>query len=399
MQLFASSTPPKPYDVVVYGATGFTGKLAAKYIARQYGGTSLKWAVGGRSRSKLEALARELNTNFVVADGDDEAALDAMTAQTKAVASCAGPFSKYGTKLVASCAKNGVGYCDITGESDWVREMIDAYDSLARDTGARIVHFCGHDCVPWDLSVLALHDKIKEKGDTLKTVDFFDEIKSQPSGGTLETAFGIMFGPAKKKKVFGFDPLLRKADGSKASAKTTIANPNLSLEKGDFKARSFFVMAGVNGNAVKRSNALLDYGNISYSEGLGFKSVLGAVGNVAALLCFGLLVAFPPTRYLTRKFLPKPGEGPTDEFMASGYLRVTGVATGHNGTTAKSLISFHVDPGYMDTARMVVEAALALALDADKLKHVKGGVYTPAACQGHVLLDRLCKTGTTFSCL
>jgi len=316
----------------------------------------------------------------------------------------AGPFARYGSKLVGACVRAGCGYADITGESDWVREMIEAHDDEARASGARIVHFAGHDCVPWDLSVLALAEGLAERGDTIARVDFYDEIRSAPSGGTIETAFGILFGGARATKKFAFDPLLRRR-GAKAAAKTTARNV-ASVElappaAAPFGARSLFVMSGVNANAVKRSNALLDYSPaLVYSEGLATTSLLAAVLSFSQLALFGLLVALPPARFLLRKFLlPKPGEGPSDDFMASGYLKVTGLATGARGTVLKSRMTFSVDPGYKDTARMVVEAALALALDKDKLAHVPGGVYTPAACQGKTLLDRLCKTGTAFEIL
>lgn len=388
------------YSLVIYGATGFTGKLASQYMLKQYGST-IAWAIAGRSGKKLRELCAELNgvPDVVVADGNDEAALAALAASTDAVAACAGPFSRYGGKLVAACVQAGCGYADITGEIDWVREMIDRYDDEARSTGARIVHLCGNDSVPWDLSVLMVHEKLKDRGDALQSVNVYDEIKTWPSGGTIETSFGILFGSnTKKKRRFSFDPLLKKR-GVKSTVRTTVANVG-ALEVSSnsrFKARSFFVMAGVNANAIKRSNALLNYGDITYSEGLGFYSFLGATLFLAQMALFGMLIAFPPTRFFMRKFvLPKPGEGPSEEFMATGYLKVTTVARGHRGTVAKSLMTFSVDPGYKDTARMVVESALALAIDKDKLAHVQGGVYTPAACQGRVLLDRLCKTGTNF---
>lgn len=347
----------KKYQLTIYGATGFTGSLASRYVASQYSGTDLKWAIAGRNRKKLEALRAKLHDipDIVVADGDDEKALAALAESTEAVAAVAGPFSKYGSKLVEACVEAGCGYSDITGEADWVREMIEKYDDRAKETGARIVHFCGHDCVPWDLSVLMLNEKMKEAGDTLEKVDFYDDINSSPSGGTLETAFGIMFGPSTKKKRFNFDPLIRK-NGAAGTSKTSARNVNTVSFSGvdNFKARSIFVMAGVNANAVKRSNALLNYGDITYSEGLASTSFVGAIFGFASLAFLGLAIAFPPTRFLLRKFvLPKPGEGPSEDFMNNkGYLKVTGLAKGSQGTVAKSLMTFHVDPGYKDTGKV-----------------------------------------------
>lgn len=156
-------------------------------------------------------------------------------------------------------------------------------------------------------------------------------------------------------------------------------------------------MAGVNANAVKRSNALNGYGpKVTYCEGQCFASVFGALGAIFSMLWMGICMVVPP---LKATFLPKPGEGPSEEFMAKGYLVVTGVATAMDGkTTATSVMKFPVDPGYKDTARMVVESALTLALDSKKLADPKGGVFTPGCCQGAALLDRLCATGTSFEC-
>jgi len=401
----------REYSLVVYGATGFTGTLAAEYVVRQYGSTSLKWAIAGRSEAKLEKLRAALDgkPGIIVADGDDFAALKVLAERTVSVATCAGPFARYGSKLVKACAEAGTAYCDITGEVDWVRAMIDEHDDTARGTGARIVHCCGHDSVPWDLCTLMLSNKLQEAGDAIASVDFYDDIQSSPSGGTLETMFGILSGEdaAKEKKKTAFDPLLRTARGSKSPFALKAANVNAldfaaaPAPSSEYAARSFFVMAGVNANVVKRSNALLGYAEtLTYREGLAHASSLSAVANFLGLAAFGVALFVPPLRYLLRRtVLPRPGEGPSREDMLNGYLRVHGYAKGAKGTKAACEMAFAVDPGYMDTARMVVEAALALSLDQDKLNHVPGGSYTPASCQGTVLLDRLCHTGSTFAFL
>ena len=393
----------RDYQLIIYGATGFTGGLAAEYVLREYG-SKIRWAVAGRSESKLAALKLKLNDvpGVVIADGGDEEALLKLAEATDAVATCAGPFSRYGTGLVKACAKAGTHYADITGETDWARQMICDYDDVARASGAKIVHFCGHDSVPWDLCTLMLHKKLKEKGDSLKEVDFYDEIKGQASGGTLETAMGILLGQDKKKaSTLKFDPLLKTQSGEKSASKTKTQNVNavelFSDNKYGFSARSTFVMAGVNANVVKRSNALLNYGDITYSEGTGHQSSVGAVFSFLGLATFGAALFIPPIRYVLRStVLPKPGEGPSQEDMLQGYLRVTGVAKGYKGNTVACKMSFKVDAGYMDTARMVTEAALTLSLDNIDLP---GGSYTPASCQGEHLLKRLCDTGSTFEYL
>ncbi|KAJ1456527.1 hypothetical protein M885DRAFT_482456 [Pelagophyceae sp. CCMP2097] len=391
------------YDLTIYGATGFTGRLAAKYVSTQYG-SSIRWAIAGRSEAKLLELQATLGgvPGVVVADGDDDAALAALVGGTKAVAALAGPFARYGSKLVGACVAGGVGYCDITGEVAWVREMVAKHDDDAKVTGAQIVHLCGHDSVPWDLSTLMLANKLKESGESLSRVDFYDKLVGAPSGGTIETMMGIIADPNSGRgthaKALGFDPLLKKSDG--ASAFETKDDSIGSFSTAGEHPRSLFVMAKVNGCAVKRSNALLGYGTkVTYSEGMQHASALGALAAFAQMALGLLLLVFPPTRLLLRKFvLPAPGQGPSEEKMAKGFLHITGVAKGDKGTIVKSLIKFHVDAGYKDTARMVVESALALALEPERIKS-GGGVFTPACCQGEVLLERLCKTGSDFAYL
>jgi len=298
--------------------------------------------------------------------------------------------------------------------------MIAMYDETARETGARIVHLCGHDSIPWDISTLMLHKKLKEveknNNAQLKRVDFYTDIKSAPSGGTLETAFDIMFGARKvthpEVKALGYDPLLKTNIGQKSQYNVQARNiTTLSSSSSLFKnihsninkksTRTLFFMAGVNANAVKRSNAINGYGNqLIYCEGQAFKSMFKGITYLLGLIMFGLALVIPPIRYLLREYvLPKPGQGPSEADMAKGYLVVTGVGESMDSNTPKvtSVMTFPVDPGYKDTARMVVEAALTLALDSDKLDNKQGGVFTPAACQGEALLNRLCDTGTTFT--
>jgi short subunit dehydrogenase-like uncharacterized protein len=393
------------YDIVIYGATGFTGTLAARYVDSEYG-SKVKYAIAGRSKDKLEALKAKfsLTCDILIADSGDKAALLKMVKQTKAVVATAGPFARCGTLLVEACVESGTDYSDITGETNWVREMIAKYDDQARETGARIVNLCGHDSVPWDLSTLMLAKKLKEGGESLDRIDFYDDINSAPSGGTLETALGIMFGKESRQKFpeskkLGYDSLLKLPSGDKSDNNLKAKNVGYTVELGSKGRphRSFFFMAGVNANSVKRSNALNGYGNnVKYTEGTSFKSFLAACWYVLGYIFYGIGIYTPPLRWImTSFFLPKPGQGPSEESMDAGYLHLTGIAKGSKGTTVKSLMSFNVDPGYKDTARMVVESALSLALEGDKIKS-GGGVFTPGACQKEVLLERLLRSGTTF---
>lgn len=400
----------REYQLVIYGATGFTGGLATKYVSKQYLNSGLRWAIAGRSKEKLNKLAEQCTDNvpgIIVADSGDASSLHKMASSTEVVVTTAGPFARYGSPLVAACVKTGTDYCDITGEIDWVRGMIAEHDDAARSSGSHIVHLCGHDSVPWDLMTLMLAKKLKE-GDPeeeLKRIDMYDDIKSMPSGGTLETAFGIMFGAEKNLKkssastALGFDPLVKPFEGTQPSPNSvSVRNVNmLQMGKGADPHRTMFVMAGVNGNTVKRSNALNGYGpKVTYCEGQAFKSLWKAIMNQLGFITFGVSLVIPPIRWFLRKFvLPKPGEGPSEEFMSTGYLTVTGVAKGTKGGEARGKMHFSVDPGYKDTARMVVEAGLSFVYNRDQITR-PGGVYTPASCQGEVLLKRLISTGTTF---
>jgi len=402
------------YDLVLYGATGFTGQLAVKYVAERYK-DSLNWAIAGRNMAKLAIVAKSVGNghpDIIVADSTKYESLQAMCAKTKVIATTAGPFARYGTPVVKACVEAGIDYCDITGESNWVREMIAQYDDAARKSGSRVVSFCGHDCVPWDLLTMKLAERLKEKSEhpseTMARVDMYDKIRSKPSGGTMETAMGIMFGKEKhmkksaEQKALGYDPMLKSREG-KAASTFVVKNKSVSSLKTSSKSgeehRVMFFMSGVNATAVKRSNALLKYGpKVEYCEGVVKKNMYSAIIYLLGLLIFGLCLYIPPIRWLMKKFvLPKPGEGPSEQEMDKGFLRVTGVAKGTQGTVAKATIMFKTDPGYRDTARMLVESALSLSLDSQKLVDSQGGVYTPAACQGNVLLDRLIMTGSVFS--
>lgn len=389
-------------SVVVYGATGFTGRLAAEYLAEHY--ANLQWGIAGRSEAKLSKLAQELSPDnppeVIVADAADEEALRALCMRTKVVASTAGPFSRYSAKLVGLCAETGTSFTDITGEvPTFVRENVARYDDVARSTGAWIVSLCGHDSVPWDISTYMLGKALKDRGEELKRVDFYDTIKSQPSGGTMETALGALTGKDKAPRdsparALGFDPLLRLADGSESRFNLRARNVNTWSFAGT-RPRSMFVMAGVNALAVKRSNALNGYGtDVVYCEGTAHKGPVGAVLAFLSMALLGAALLFPPTRLLMQKFvLPKPGEGPTREFMINeGRMTVVGEAVGSGGTKLKATLSIANDPGYYRTASMLIESSLVLALESDKLD-VPGGVYTPGACLKELLLNRMLSAG------
>lgn len=402
----SSDTKSRKYDLIVFGATGFTGKMAAVYIAKTYG-SSFSWAIAGRRKDGLEKIRDELvkiNTGLkdlplVIADSGDMTSLHEMTKSTKCVITTAGPFAKYGSSLVESCAVNGTHYCDITGETDWVRKMVDQYDEVAKLSGARIVNFCGHDCIPWDLAVLECVNELKKKGETITEISFFDEINSAPSGGTLATAALALGERAQYKSKLGFDPLLKTATGVKSENKLTAKNQaSLGFSKKNQTWVGPFVMAMVMANCVRRSNALNNYTTkLVYKESLVFPGFMAGFVNLMGLAVTGVAIFCPPLLSLFKaiNLLPAPGAGPSEATMDEGFLKITGFAKGSNGTSVKVMFYCPTDPGYRDTARMLVESGLVLALQGNQVK-VQGGVWTPAACQGTLLMERLITSGSSL---
>lgn len=401
-----TSDSPRELDLILFGATGFTGELGAKYLSKQYPpGSNLTWGLAGRRKAALEAVrdrscGGSRDVPIIVANATDEAELRAMVRRTKVVVSTAGPFAKYGTKLVKVCAEEGTHYCDITGEVDWVRQMIDLYDDTARRTGARIVHMCGHDCVPWDLLTLALSEEHKMQGDTIESVHFYDEVKATASGGTVATIFHSIKNRPSGKSRLGFDPLIKTPQGDKATIKYTVANQNMLGWSGEFGAWvGPFIMATVNAQCVRRGLAIHNYGpRFTYSEAIVYPNFMAGFVSWASLIAFGTVLALPPLSSLLFAIgvLPKPGEGPSVKQMDSNFLHVTGISKGSKGTRARTTMYFPTDPGYRDTARMLIEAGVVLALELDKTESM-GGVWTPATCQGLPLLDRLVSTGCSYT--
>lgn len=396
-----TANDPREFQLVLYGATGFTGQLAAHWIANNHPG--LKWAIAGRNRDALDKIRNKVgapNLPIIVADSSDIPSIDALVRRTKVVMSTAGPFALFGENLVKACAQNGTHWADITGEIDWVREMIDKNDEAARRSGAMIVSLCGHDSVPWDLCVFKLHKCLQEKNDSLSRVELFDDIRAQASGGTMATVFNALEGKTKFKRAnLGYDPLLKDLDGRKDLSKFAVRNPMVigwsKLNKSWFGP---FFMASVNANCVRRSNALLKYSpGLSYAEAQSFPNLFECLNQNVLLLVFATMLASYPLRWLmlTLGFLPKPGQGPTAEQMEAGHLVVTGYGAGQNGQKAKCVMTFNRDAGYLDTARMLAECALLLA-EKDP-RNPDGGCHTPASAFGEDLLDRLCATGTQFN--
>ena len=398
-------------DVIVFGATGFTGTLVAEYLVRQYGlGRDLKWAIAGRSASKLEDVKDKLGEDAaaletIVADSYDDAALASLAARTRVVLTTVGPYALYGSKLVAACVEAGTDYCDLAGEVHWMRKMIDAHDDRARQTGARIVHSCGFDSIPSDIGVWFLQDAAQRSRDSCcqSITTYVKATKGTLSGGTMASMMNTVE--------------LAKQDRSLAR---TLANPyalnpdrnyegpdQRDQQKAVFDADADlwtapFIMAGINTRVVRRSHALA---NFPYGHDFSYREVTltgkGAGGwSKATLLTLGLGamvlgIAFDPTRKLLQKFvLPKPGEGPSRELQRSGFFNLMQIGKLPDGTVIRSRITGDQDPGYGSTSKMLSEAAICLAKDD---LDATGGVLTPATAMGGALLERLrANAGLTF---
>jgi short subunit dehydrogenase-like uncharacterized protein len=393
-------------DVVLYGATGFVGKLTAEYLARA-APDEVRLGLAGRSREKLERVreglgARAADWPLVVADCHDRAALAELAARTTAVATTVGPYRRYGVELVEACAAAGTHYADLTGETLFMRETIERFDAPARASGARIVHTCGFDSIPSDIGVLVLHEAAGELTDTVLVVR---RAKGGVSGGTLASAKETVDAVKRDRS------LMRVLADPYALSPDRGAEPELG-DEADLRGAEYsdelgswfgpFVMASVNTRVVRRSNALQDwvYGRrFRYREVMEFGAgvmgrvkALGVGGGMAAL---GVGLALPPSRLVLDRVLPAPGAGPKEDLVRKGFF----VIEIHARTPADERwvcrVEAQGDPGYGATSVMLGESALALGLDADRLPD-RAGVLTPATGIGPVLADRLRAAGQTF---
>jgi len=413
-------SPPLPkgqrkYDLVLLGATGFTGTLGLEYLARNYCNSEIKLAIAGRNEEKLREVIEKVkvvvdgwngNIDIIKCDSSNFKEVYDLCAQTNVIVSTAGPFAKIGTSIVAACAYTGTDYCDITGETEWVKENILLFGDLAKESGARIVSLCGHDSIPWDLSVHTLAKLLNEKGENLAKVTFMDEIQGGPSGGTLATMIHAIEGgsnvdqaipPARTKH----NPLMLSADNKTVSPfKTKNQSPLLFPVKAFGSWIAPFVMSVINFDAVRRSAALRTCGNGSlvYVEGMHCPDFKTSVVHTIGLFTGVALLLVNPLRNLLMNYgtIPKPGEGPSLKTMKNGFLRVTGYGEGDKGGRVNSVMYFDVDAGYRDTSRMLMESGLTLVLNGKDLK-CGGGVMTPGYALGDHLLNRLVKTGTRFA--
>mmetsp|Transcript_6881 Transcript_6881/g.11115 ORF Transcript_6881/g.11115 Transcript_6881/m.11115 type:complete len:504 (+) Transcript_6881:73-1584(+) len=417
------SSSNKDYDIIVWGATGYTGQLVAEYLARNYGTANpeFKWAIGGRSTEKLNALKETLseidpmakNLPVVTGDSADAASMAALAARTEVVLTTVGPYQKYGNELVAACVEAGIKYCDLTGETYWIQDNVARHHARAAATGARIVHCCGFDSVPSEMGTLLLAEHMKRvHGGSLEEVaNVLVDASGGVSGGTIASLLGqldVLRGlsreeAARRSGSYMLNPEGDRPEGA-AGWDTGDGGFGYNRELGAWTAP--FVMAAINAKVVRRSNALLGnyYGApFRYGEftgtGSGASGLLSAAGATLATGLVGPLLYFPATRGLLQRYLPQPGEGPTKEARDNGYFVFNLVGKGKTEAGAPVTLRAEVgsregDGGYKETAKMLAESALCLAL-ADLPP--RAGVLTPASAMGLELVKRLNKANMFFS--
>lgn len=397
----------------MYGATSFVGQILCHHIAAQFSRDEIDWAMAGRSESKLKALKQSLPESYqdvpiIVADASDADALRDMASQTKVVISTVGPYALFGEPLVKVCTETGTDYCDLTGEVQWIRQMIQKYESQAKANGARIVHCCGFDSLPSDLGVSFLQRQAKEQfGTTCSRVKMrVRAMRGGFSGGTAASLMNVAKEASKdaslRKELANPYSLCPQDSGKKTR------QPNVSFAEHDKDFGAWvapFVMAAINTRIVHRSNALSDY---AYGENFRYDEAVltgrGVVGGATAVTMAGALGSFlvgaaiKPTRWVLEKFLPSAGEGPSPEDQEKGFYDLRFLGKTEKGETLRTKVTGDRDPGYGSTAKMLLQAGLCLARDIDE--STPGGFWTPATIFGERLQTRLQDhAGLTFEVL
>jgi short subunit dehydrogenase-like uncharacterized protein len=388
------------YDLVVFGATSFVGQILCRVLVERIGaGGDLRWAIAGRSQSKLDEVAATTGADVprIVADASDAKAMTSLASSTRAVASTVGPYAKYGSALVAAVTEAGTDYCDLTGEPQWMRAMIDAHHERATATGARIVHACGFDSIPSDLGVWFTQREAQHRfGEPCTRIGLrVKGAKGGASGGTVASMLNVVdevkHNPALRKVLA--DPYALAPAGMRHGPRQpNVTRPGRDELSGQWVAP--FVMAATNSRVVQRTHALLGrpWGDdFRYDEavlaGGGLKGIAMSSAVTGAIGAFMAASALPPSRWLVDKLVPAPGEGPSPEAQARGFfdLRLFGETAG--GKRIVTRVTGDRDPGYGSTARMIAEAALAFA----DVPHdtVAGGFWTPATIFGDLLIERL----------
>jgi short subunit dehydrogenase-like uncharacterized protein len=418
------------YDLILFGVTGFTGKLALEYLLSRYNG-KVKWAISARNEEKARQILSEiassvadapvdslrlpdiLQVDLACKNEDEINALRQIVRQTRLVLTTAGPFQLHGKTLVSLCAELGVHYCDISGETNFVRHVIVQNGAAAWSSGAVIIPHCGNDCIPADLLTYEMNMFCKDRlgvGSYLHSITMLNEVSDSTefSGGTAATAIynlSSSSGALSSSPKQAFDPLLTNAEGTDKSEYLTKDSTPKSAIATELGRASPWVMGKVMLNCVRRSNALLHYSkNLEYSDMLlEPKNWTSWLRSQYQRTMLAAAIVIPPFR----AFLPAPGEGPSREQLENGYLTLHAEAIAHCSAdcsslsdaqgqraateTRKVLGTFHFgkDTAYLYTAMMLVETGLLLLERTAGSSTPPGGIWTPASALGHDLTARL----------
>jgi short subunit dehydrogenase-like uncharacterized protein len=396
------------FDIVLFGATSFVGQILTRRLVERLGNDGdVTWAIAGRNGVKLAQVATDAGATVeqIVADAADDEAMRRLAASTRVVVSTVGPYAMYGSPLVAAVAATGADYCDLTGEPHWMRAMIDAHQTEAVASGARIVHACGFDSIPSDLGVWFTQQQAFERfGEYCTSVALrVKAMKGGASGGTVASGLN-MIEEARK------DPELRKILGNPYALapdgmRTGPRQPNVTVPQRDEASGQWvapFIMAATNTRVVQRTHALLGrpWGDdFEYDEAMlmgdGPVGAMKAAAVAGGMGAFAGMAAFAPGRKVLGMVLPEPGEGPSPEAQAAGFFDIRLYGTTASGEQIVTKVTGDRDPGYGSTAKMLAESALAF-LDPPR-STTAGGFWTPATAFGGLLVDRLVEhAGLTF---
>ena len=395
----------RDFDLIIWGATGFTGNLVCDYISKNYNERELRWAIAGRNKKKILKLQQKLkidDSRTIIADSSDKDSLVKMVKKSKVVCTTVGPYAKYGTNLVEACIEGETNYCDITGETQWIRRIIDRFHTKAKEKNIKIINSCGFDSIPSDMGVFYSQKIMLEKtGKYASTINMrVAGAKGGISGGTYNSLSNVLEEALIDKEVrktltnpYGLNPIDKQFGPDKSDLRKVIF---------DTVSNSWiapFVMAGINTKIVRRSHALMDfmYGkNFAYDEAtLTGKGIAGQIRGYMSLIPIFLATRKKGSfiKKIVDFILPKSGEGPSKKTRINGYYNLRFYLTADKMTYVSKVLG-DMDPGYGSTSKMLAESAICLALDEIPDTY---GILTPSVALGDSLLKRLEENaGLTF---
>jgi short subunit dehydrogenase-like uncharacterized protein len=389
----------RKYDIVLYGASGFTGRQTVEYC-RQFAPSGLRWAIAGRNRSKLDTV-NSADVDVLVADCDDDDALNRLAAQTRVVATTAGPFSLYGTRLVDACISNHTDYCDITGETPWIRRLIDRHHAQAANDGTRIVICCGYDSIPSDYGAWLISRHIRDvlHSECVNVSAYFRmDGGGGINGGTLAAVFNLAeTGQLEMTR----DPFLLDPDPASHTAEEILRSADPAGAHYDIDVQAWvtpFLMGSINTRVVRRTQALLGQ-RFDYQEYARFDSSSAARMASFGGKVFGSILGLGFARWMIKPLLPKAGEGPSEKAMNEGFVECEFIGTAESGERVRGALKGRGDAGNRFTVKCLCESAFVLALsdkDHSAAKPHSGGVLTPVTGLGNELTMRLVNAGINF---